>query len=148
LLDLDTLITRPFIKIDGQRYDLVSPEELSVLASHCLGSRGRRIETLSQSDDEDDGADLEALITEVAREVLADTPNEVFAKLTGAHQMAIVDVFTGLLLRNKLGVAGAMATAMGENPIGAKRYPDFSDFSEVRPRGGWWKRLLRWCGLT
>lgn len=148
LLNLDTLITRPFIMIDGRRYELLSPDELSVLTSHRLGVRGRRIEVLSQSDDDVDGAELDEAITEVAAEVLVNVPEDVFDKLTGAHRMAIADVFTGLLLRNRLGVAGAMATAMGENPTGAKRYPDFSDFSEDRPRGGWWKRLLRWCGLT
>lgn len=148
LLDLDTLITRPAIKIDGIRYELVSPDELSVMASHRLGVRGRRIEALSQSDDDEDGIELDMLITEVVQEVLIGVTEEVFARLSGAHQMAIADVFTGLLLRNKLGVAEAMATAMGGNRIGGKLYPDFSDFSEDRPRGGWWKRLLRWFGLT
>lgn len=148
LLDLNTLITRPAISIDGTRFELVSPDELSVLASHRLGVRGRRIEQLSQSDDDQDGEELDRLITEVVEEVLCGVPDEVFAKLTGTHRMAIADVFTGLLLRNRLGVAEAMATAMGRNRIGAKLYPDFSDFSEDRPRGGWWKRLLRWFGLT
>lgn len=148
LLDLNTMITRPVISIDGTRFELLSPDELSVLASHRLGVRGRRIELLSQSDDDQDGEELDKLISEVVEEVLCDVPEEVFAKLTGTHRMAIADVFTGLLLRNKLGVAEAMATAMGQHRIGAKLYPDFSDFSEDRPRGGWWKRLLRWFGLT
>lgn len=148
LLDLNTMIMRPVISIDGTRFELLSPDELSVLASHRLGVRGRRIEQLSQSDDDQDGEELDKLITEVVEEVLCDVPEEVFAKLTGTHRMAIADVFTGLLLRNKLGVAEAMATAMGRNRIGAKLYPDFSDFSEDRPRGGWWKRPLRWFGLT
>lgn len=148
LLDLNTLITRPAIKIDGVRYEILSPDELTVMASHRLGVRGRRIEVLSTGDSDVDGAEMDELITQVAREVLVEVPVEVFDKLTGAHRMAVADVFTGLLLRNKLGVAGAMATAMGKNRIGAKLYPDFSDFSGDRPRGGWIRRLLRWCGLT
>ena len=36
LLDLDTLTTRNFIAIDGQRYFIRSPDELSVIESHRL----------------------------------------------------------------------------------------------------------------
>lgn len=148
LLDLDTLIVRPAITIDGARFELFSADELSVLTSHRLGIRGRRIEELAQSSDPADGQELDELITIVARDVLADVPDDVFVKLSGSHRMAIVDVFTGLLLRKKLGVAGAMATAMGDPRIGEMLFPGFNVSSVGRRDGGWLKRLLRWFGRT
>jgi hypothetical protein len=39
LLDLDTLVVRPKIKIDGKPYEILSPDELPVLTSHRLASR-------------------------------------------------------------------------------------------------------------
>lgn len=146
LLDLDTLIVRPTIEIDGQRYEIMSADELSVLESHRFGIWGRRIEQLAASDDEEDGAEYQELISRLARKILIGASDEVFARLTGAHELAIVDVFTGLLLRNKLGVAGAMATAMGDPRIGAMLFPGSSASTEASRAGGWRARLRRWFG--
>lgn len=148
LLDLDTLIVRPAITIDGVRYEMFSPDELSVLTSHQLGIHGRRIEILSNGHNPDDGVELEKLISIVASEILVDVPAEIFAKLSGTHRHAIVDVFTGLLLRRKLGVAGAMATAMGDERIGEKLFPAFSASLVAPPAGGWWRRLRRLFART
>lgn len=148
LLDLDTLIIRPAIMIDGRRYEMLSSNEMTIVASHRLGVKGRRIEQLAASEAADDGVELDRLISEVAREVLVDVPDDVFGKLTGAHKMSVVDVFTGLLLRNKLGVAGAMATAMGVPQIGERLSLASSGSSAATPAGGWSARLRRWFGRT
>jgi hypothetical protein len=148
LLDLDTLIVRPTIEIDGRRFEILSAEELSVLDSHRFGVWGRQIERLASSDDADDGAEYADLIGRVARTAIVDVPDDVFAKLTGAHQMAIVDVFTGLLLRNRLGVAGAMARAMGGLPTGETLFPGFSASTAAQENGGWLKRLRHWFVRT
>lgn len=148
LLVLDTLIVRPTVEIDGARYELYSADELSVLTSHRLGIRGRRIGELSKSDDPEAGDELEGLVTLVARDILVDVPDEVFAKLSGSQRFAIVDVFTGLLLRKKLGVAGAIATAMGDPRIGEMLFPGFSASSAEIPAGGWRKRLRDWFART
>jgi hypothetical protein len=153
LLNLDTLIVRPSIAIDGALYELFSPDELSVLASQRFSIWGQRIERLVQSgsDDAETLGDLDNLYATVARAAIVDVPADVFAKLSGAHHMAIVDVFTGLLLRNKLGVGGAMATAMGlemaSQSTGAWSSPGSSASSGAIPDGGWIKRLGRWFGL-
>ncbi|WP_034157926.1 hypothetical protein [Sphingomonas sp. ERG5] len=144
LLNLDTLIVRPTIDIDGRRFEIFSADELSVLDSHRFGIWGRRIEKLAASDDDADSVEYGALIDRVARAVIVDVPDDVFGKLSGAQQMAIVDVFTGLLLRNKLGVAGAMATAMGALRTGETLFPGFSASTAAQDNGGWLKRLPRW----
>jgi hypothetical protein len=150
LLNLDTLIVRPFVEIDGRRYDILSPDEISVMDSHRFGIWGRRIQTLAESDDVNAAEELDGLYAKVARAVLIDVPEELFAKLTGAHMIAVADVFTGLLLHTRLGVAGAMAKAMGipDQPIGESSSPA-SSASMVEPQnGGLWTRLLRWFART
>lgn len=146
LLDLDTLIVRPTIAIDNNIYELFSADELSVLASHRFGVWGRRIEQLSTSDSEDDMVELAALIDNVARAAIVKAPGEVLDRLSDAQKLAITDVFTGLLLRNKLGVAGAMTSAMGIAPIGAMPSHASSGSSAERPTGGCLTRLRRWFG--
>jgi hypothetical protein len=146
LLNLDTLIIRPTVAIDGARYEIMSPDELSILDGHRFGVWGRRINALAENDDDKaDQAELEQLIDKVARRVAVGVPDDVFAKLSGAHKQAIADVFTGLLLRNRLGVAGAIAKAAGVPLSTGEKSSLSSSGSMVGNRnGGWLKRLLRW----
>ncbi|PTR11759.1 MULTISPECIES: hypothetical protein [unclassified Novosphingobium] len=146
LLNLNTLIVRPIIAIDGQRFEIMSPDELSILDGQRFGIWGRRINALAESDDDTaDQEELEQLVDKVARKVAVGVPDDVFAKLSGANKQSIADVFTGLLLRNRLGVAGAIAKAAGV-PLstGAKSSPSSSGSMVASHNGGWLKRLLRW----
>ncbi|ALJ14269.1 hypothetical protein [Sphingopyxis macrogoltabida] len=146
LLDLNTLIKRSTIDLDGTRYELFSPDELSVLASHRFSVWARRIEVLNKRDDEDDAVELDALIGKAARAALVDMPDEVFDTLTGAHRAAVTDVFIGLLLRKQLAVVGATVRAAGVQPTGATSSPGSSDIMAATRDGGWLKRLRRWFG--
>lgn len=158
VLDLDTLIARPCVEIDGARYDILSPDEISVIDSHRFGVAGKRIEELAGLTGEEVEAELTQIIDQVARKVAVGVPDEVFAKLSGSHRWAIVDVFTGLLLGNRLGVAGAMQKAMGPTieklanavaPSTGESGSRGSSGSMAASRdGGWLRRLRRWCGLT
>lgn len=158
VLNLDTLIRRPRVAIDGALFEILSADELSVIDSHRFSVTGRRIEELASETGEDAENELNGLIDQVARKVLVGVPDEVFEKLSGSHKWAVVDVFTGLLLGNRLGVAGAMQKAMGPTieqlaansgaPIGVSGLPGSSgSMAGTRP-GGFVKRLRRWCGLT
>lgn len=147
LLDLDTLIVRQTIAIDGVRYEIINPDEMSVIASQRAGNRGRRIDEISKGAPESEEGELDRLVDEAAHAILVDVPHEIFAKLSGAQKLAVVDVFTGLLVRSKLGVAGAMAKALDQLPIGANSSPASSASMAGSRIGGWWKRLLGWCGL-
>lgn len=144
LLSLDTLIVRPTIEIDGQRYEIRSADELSVMDAHRFGIWGRRIEALAKSDDVADSAEYGVLIGLAARAAIVDLPDEVFAKLAGSQMIAIVDVFTGLLLRKQLGVVEAMARAMGGLPTGASLFPGFSGSTAATRGGGFIQRLRGW----
>ena len=148
LLRLDTLIERPSIEIDGARYEILTPDELSVLDTHRIGQMGRRIEELAKDESPEASAEQQELVTRLSRQVAVGVPDEIFDTLTGAHRWAIVDVFTALLLGSRLGVAGAMEKAMGlASSTGGIASPGSSGSTAATPDGGWLKRLLRWCGL-
>lgn len=159
LLDLSTITTRPLIAIDGARHEILSPDELSILDSHRLGQWGRRIQQLAEAEGAEAEAELEALVDKVARKVAVGVPDAVWMQLSGAHKQAIADVFTGLLLRTRLGVAGAIAKAAGmelqsgtaaemmaATLIGVNSSPASSASTAAPPNGGWKKRLVRWFG--
>ena len=142
ILDLNTLIERPAVNIDGARYELFSADELSVFESHWFTAKGQAIEAAAK---EDDQAAVEQLVGEVARRCLVAVPDAVFDKLSGSQLMAISEVFTRLLLQRKVKVAGAIAAMVMESaktgrkaksPTGAKSSPASSAFSAATPGGG------------
>lgn len=155
LLDLDTLVERPKIAIDGVLYEIRSPHELSVIDSHRFGRWGKRIDELADQDGEAAEAELAELVEKVARRVAVGVPEDVFAKLNGAKHWALVDLFTGLLLREKLSVAGAMVKATGDldqlllgSRTGAGSSRGSSGSTAAARSTGWSARLRRWCGLS
>lgn len=150
LLDLDTLIERPFITIDGERVDILHQDELSVIESHRFAVWGRRIEALTSETGEEAEKELEQLVTTVARKICVGASDELFAKLPGSQRWAIIDLFTGLRLRSTLKVAGAMAAATGEVPeallrqTGASSSPGSSGSTADGRRTGWRRFLPGW----
>jgi hypothetical protein len=118
LLDLETMLERPFITIDQKPYDLRNPDELSVAESLRFGRWGKLLEELQANGGEEVADELDALVETMARAILVEVPDDVFTGISGAQRWAIIDVFTGLLLRTKLKVAGAMTTATGPVPGG------------------------------
>jgi len=131
LLDLDTLIQRPTITINGNSYEIPSPDELSIAECQKFTIWGREIETLSK--DEDAGDKLDELIGKVAAFVLREIPAEIQAKLKPIHKMQVVSVFTRLLSGQMMATAGAEAA---NRSTGAKSSPASSASSADRPAGG------------
>ncbi len=154
LLDIETLLTRPVIAIDGETYQIRSPGELSVVESLRFGRWGKRIDALQTEDGEEGDDELDKLVATVARAILVDVPDAVFEKLAGTQRWAIIDVFTGLLLREKLKVAGAMTTATGPMPAGfgnltgASSYLGSSGSTVAAPPNGFTARLRRLFGRS
>lgn len=146
LLDLDTLVERPFIAIDGERVNILNPAELSVIESHRFGVWGRRIEQLANETGKEAEDELEELLATVSRKICVGASDEQFAKVSGSQQWAIFDLFTGLLLREKLTVAGAMKAAIGEVPawIGVNSSPASSGSTADSRRTGWKRFLPLW----
>jgi hypothetical protein len=146
LLDLDTLIVRPTIEIDGTRYEILSIDELSVLDSRRFSLWSRKLHALQVGEEE--SVELDELIDTMARKVMVGAPDDIIGKLSGVQKAAVVEVFTGLLLRSRMSVAGAIGTAMGSPRIG-ELFSLGSSVSTVERRGnGWRTRLSRWFGRT
>lgn len=146
LLDLDTLVARPFIKIHGEPVDILNPEELSVIESHRFGVWGRRIEELSSEAGKDAEEELDELVATVARKICVGATDEQFAKLSGSQRWQVVDVFIALRLRTSLQVAGAMkaAIALEATSIGASSSPASSGSTAAARRTGWKRFLPDW----
>lgn len=139
LLDLATLTeTRPPIRIDGVPYHLKSPEELSLLDSQRFTSWGKELETLGAeaATDESKMPALEALVGIVAWAACADVSKAVFDKLSSSQRMAIVEVFTGLLLGRRLRLAGALAMQVTTARTGANSSLASSTSSAAIPAAG------------
>ena len=142
VLDLSTLIPdRPPIRIDGQLYHLRSPDELTLAESHRFSRWGQELERLGKASEtlghigEARGdTRLEDLLRVVARAALADVPEDVAAKLTPHHCLAIVEVFTVLLLGRRMRLAGAIASAV--RSIGQKSSRGSSAPMAGSPDGG------------
>ncbi|MDF1778733.1 MAG: hypothetical protein P1V13_22145 [Rhizobiaceae bacterium] len=139
LLDLNTLIERPKIKIDGKTYEILSPDELSILDSQRFETWGRRIEALAKDEDKSD--ELDTLIDQVTGKILIGVPQDVWAKLSKGHKVRVIAVFTGLLLGDQLGAAGATLKVMSRL-IGEKSSPA-SSVSLAATRAGGSKKHRR-----
>ena len=96
LLDLTTLVERPFIRIDGQRYDLVDARELSPLDFHRLMRKLGEIQAIDPTTaDEAELTRLAKLWDELCRSILI-APDEIHARLKDHHRTAIIRAFTQL----------------------------------------------------
>lgn len=150
LLSLETLIVRPTIEIDGTTYELLAADELSVLQSQRCSIWARRLEEMEKAEAEDPAAD--ELIDRIVRDVVVDLPQAVFAKLTGQQKLAVVSVFTALLLRHRMGVAGATAKAIGATTAslstGGLSFQGFNGSTAGTRANGWRARLSAWFART
>ena len=98
VLALATLTDRSTITIDGQAYDLINPEELSIVDTHRVGKWGSRVQELYKDIDsrpEADIAELAELLDKLCR-MLWRAPGEVHDRLTDNQRLSIAMAFTGL----------------------------------------------------
>jgi hypothetical protein len=141
LLDLDSLIERPKITIDAKPYELVSPEELSVIDTQRLASLGRRLDNLMKQDGE---AQAKVLTDTLEQIVMAPVPVETRAKLSDGKKIAVVEVFTMLSQARKVQLAGAtipqiikaMVANLPNQPTGEKPSPGSSGSTAATPSAG------------
>ncbi len=147
ILDLDTLIKRPIIKIDGVNYEIISPDELSVLDHHRLMEQGKRLDALLSASEmgEEDEAEIKKLLVKITDWIMVGVPPEVRAKLTDAQRMDVGQVFTALPLRKYL---ISMMQEAGATQIGGKPSPIFKDSMGEVPLDGLQKSLSRLLGRT
>jgi len=122
LLDLDTLLVRLSVRIDGVPYEIRNRDELSVLGLRRVNlwcERFNQILVLEAPTAEQE-AESAALLQKICQAVL-DAPPDVHAKLQEQHRMAIADVFC-TLRASRLQTAGATATTEPP-PTGASSPP-------------------------
>ncbi len=145
VLDISTLIERLKITVDGELYEIMSPDELSVLDHHRLEAWGRRLNQLMELDRLDDNEQREAsaVLGSISDFIMVGVPEGVRTKLTDAHRLEVSSVFTGLPLRKHL---RAMAQAMGvteAKSTGAKQRRASNVSTAGRQTGGSTKRHAR-----
>ncbi len=110
ILDLNTLIKRPKVGIDGVLYEILSPDELSVVDSQRFALWGTRVSDLAS--DETKGLDLEELVDDLARKIAVGVPESLMNKLSGVKKYQLIEVFTLLLLASKAKLVGAAAAML------------------------------------
>lgn len=104
VLDLATLIERPRVRIDGEAYEMLSPEEISIVDHQRFAAMGRRLDELMGKDalSKQEGAAMRRTADDLARQLLPDVPSDVYEKLSDAQKVDIIQVFFSLLMRRRL----------------------------------------------
>ena len=134
ILDLSTVVAdRPPIRVDGVTYHLKSPDDLSLMDSHQFSAWGERLRELGEQG-EDGIGELERLLPKVVAAIAFDLPREVLDRLSTAHLMAIVEVFTGLLLSVRL--RSVEANVRAAQPTGGSSSRVSSSSLEAARTGG------------
>lgn len=146
-LDLSTLVERPFIRVDGEAFDIYHPDEFSLLDRMLLFSRFdkamKAARLVSTSDDQDvmraAAEEATQLLDQAVRSALVDAPDAVHAKLRDPMRVQILKAFTALL-------AGTAAAAEAEQPAapsaadddrsGKSSSPDSSGSTEATRSAG------------
>jgi hypothetical protein len=85
LLNLDTLVIRPAITIDGERHEILSPDELPVLTSHMLAAKGQRMEELTTKAELNEGeqAELVDVVNKISDTIMSPVPADVATSSPG-----------------------------------------------------------------
>ncbi len=98
LLDLTTLVERPFIRIDGESYDLFDPGEMSPLQFHRIMLKAEELQSIdSTAAGEPELERVAKLLDDLCRLVLI-APDEVHARLKDRHRRAVLASFSVLQL--------------------------------------------------
>lgn len=132
-------IKRNHIVIDGEKYEIYAPDELSIVECQEITYAGAQIGELQTKNTAKANKRLTGLIDDVARRAFVSIPDEVFDKLSGFQRMQIVSVFTGLLLGRATGLAGAAAQAVKES-VGQRPSSGSNATLAGLPTGGGVKR--------
>lgn len=147
VLDLSTLAERPKIAIDGALYDILSPDELSVVDFQRFSTMGRRIEELGAvaRPAPEEQSELLKLIVEISDRVMIGVPPEVRSRLSVPSLIRVIEVFIRLLPARKKRPAGA-APDQASPSTGASSPPASSASTAAIPAGGSSKRPSRSSG--
>lgn len=98
ILELATLTDRATVTFDGTAYELINPEELSIVDTHRVGKWGARVQELyadpeNRSDEEIQ--ELASLLDRLCR-LLWRAPTEIHDKLTDNQRLSVATAFIAL----------------------------------------------------
>ncbi len=123
ILSLETLIKRPLIEIDGERYEILSPDELSVVDFQRLSYEGTRISGITGGGKKltlKEEKELTTLIVSLSDRIMVDgpkgVPQEVRDKLSEAHRLVIAEGFMSLPWWLKLRAEAKQTLSTGAKP--------------------------------
>ncbi len=97
LLNLDTLVEHRTVRIDRVEYDLLNPEEVSLLDYHRIQKQSNRVAAMMEAAEmtDEQAEDLSRLLDSLCKFVLR-APEEVHAKLIDTNKLRVIEVFTNL----------------------------------------------------
>lgn len=136
LLKIKTLIDRPVIEIDDARYEILSPDELSIVDSMRFEQWGRRLSEVRTDDFKiEDAGEISEILRKLTDWIMVGVPDEVRGTLTEAQRIAVAEVFT-TLSRRKTATARGAKPARANQRTGAKSRRGSSDSTAATPPAG------------
>lgn len=139
LLDLKTLVERPTIAIDGELYEILSCDELSIVDCHRFAAWGNRIDALmaKKALTKSEKKELGKILGDLSDRIMVGVPEALCAKLTDSQRMAVAEVFTRLPLQRRLARLAAGGPKDGsQQPTGASSSPASNASTAASPAGG------------
>lgn len=142
VLDLSTVVDRPFITIDGEKCEIRHPDEFSLIQQLRQQRLAERVMALvalmlEKQASEADEQEYTRIVDDSCRQVLI-APDEIHRKLRDDHRLAIVKAFTELSLETTRQRAGAPAPIPDPHApsSGTSSSLASSDSTEATPSGG------------
>lgn len=122
LLELSSTFDRHFVTVDGERYDLKNPAEMSIFDQYQVAKMSEQLHTMlaEAGDDitEETASAVQEALHRICRQILI-APADVQERLNDNHRFLLVQSFTQLL-----GPIGAAPTGAPEAPsTGESRSP-------------------------
>jgi hypothetical protein len=128
LLNLDTLVVRPLVVIDGTEYEMLNPGELTLLQLHQFGVMGSDLQAaISAATTSPDiasftsaqVASVAALLDRMVRMILK-APPELVSRLSDGHKFQVVSAFNTLTPMTQPVPNVSTPPAGAETPTGEK----------------------------
>lgn len=98
LLEISTLVERHHITINGNPYEIVNADELSIIDFHRIARKGEQVQALLLQDTDADEAQVKVLndLLDSMCHVVLIAPEDIHALLSARHRLAIVRTFNQL----------------------------------------------------
>lgn len=133
LLTLSTLVERPVVEIDGAAYEMIVPDDVSLLELARMQRMQAKVQAISakvESTEADVAAMAEQLEQLVAM-ILPELPGDVLARLSDVKRMAIISAFV-----DTVGAKAGTLPSLTSRPTGANSSPASSASTGELPATG------------